>query len=225
MALSVSDINRALVAHRRLRDGEKLSRNDKSAIESFRGLHREASSLKEDPAVRDALKGALANDGAFLLEIKDNPLLSQHLKGLRQKGSATDAEMAQISKLAQKLSKAEDDAINATIGGLVLSGGVSTEALSSLSSYMDKERAIRTKSDVWAGFKSKAIAAGAFTLAAVAVPLSLWFPPLSGFAASLSGAAVQAVQLGSLVGGLLAGTAAGKVASKLTTKDEYGLRD
>lgn len=194
-------------------------------MEGFRGLYREAAVLKGDPAVREALKSALANDAAFLLDIPGNPLLSQHLKSLRQKGSATEAEIAQISTLAQKLSKAEDDAINATVSGLVLSGGVSTEALSSLSGYVDRERALRGKAETWAGFKSKTIAVAAFSVAVIAVPLSLWFPPLSGVVAGLSGAAVQAVQLGAVVGGLFAGAAAGRVAHKLSKPEGYGVGD
>lgn len=207
-APAIQDINLAVVAQGKRRDGARLNRKERRAIDAFRDLYRDTAEIKGSPALCNALSGVLDQSDT---NVASNPLLSQHLTSLRSKGAATDAEIGQIGKLASRLSEDEDDAISATLAQLSLQDGVSSSGLQSINGYLDTERAARS-SFVTSRKVTRGIVIGVATLgAAVAAPLLFWVTPLGGALAAMGSGAAAATQLGTVAGGFLAGGTVGSL--------------
>lgn len=226
-APSVQDINVALVATQKRKDGEKLSRSERRSVDAFRDLYRDANEVKSHPGLCHALEGVLANLPSNATDVADNPLLSQHLKALRAAGTATDAQIAQIKTLARKLSDGEDDGISTTLAQLTLNDGISKSALDDISQYLDAERSARS-SAVTAGRVKRGFAvAGTAVAGALLLPLLSWIPPIGAALTGLAGGAIQAVQIGTLAGGSIGGGTLGSLLGRSFTNSgaNYGVKD
>ncbi len=226
-APSVQEINTALVATQKRREGEKLSRSEKKAVASFRELYQDVSEIQARPGLCHALEGVLTGLPASATDVAANPLLSKHLEALRSAGGATDAQVAQIKTLARKVSESEDDAISTTLAQLSLSGGISKEALADVSEYLDTERSSRSGAVTAGRVKRGAAIVGSAVAGALLLPLVSWIPPVGAALAGLAGGAIQAVQIGTLAGGAVGG---GTLASLLgrsftNTGANYGVND
>ena len=224
---SVSDINLALVAQGKRKEGQKLEKREKEAISAFRNLYADAVEIKANPTLATALGNALEYSAPGSFDIPDNPLLTQHLKKLREQGCASDGEINQIANLAQHLSEDEDDAISATLAELTLKGSVSDAAVLNVKSYLDQARVARTKFVTSRKAGSVALKVGAAAATAAALPLLFWVTPLGGALATMSGGAASAVKLGTIgsgaVGGTILGTILGRGLDKAAAN--YGVRD
>ncbi len=217
---SIQDINLALVAQSKRQQGKRINRKERRAVDQLRDLYKDATDLK-GTQLGGALKSALATHVGTVSEITANPLLTQHLAGLRSRNSATDGEVGQIVKLAGRLSEDEDDAISTTLAHLGLNGTVSQEAVNNISGYLTNERASRRgfsrTRKIAGGLIKGGLLAGGILLA----PVLTWFFP----AGVVAGAA--AMKLGVVAGGLLAGGTAGALLGGRVGRaaNSYGVND
>jgi hypothetical protein len=158
-------------------------------------------------------------------EVPNNPELSEHLANLREKGSASDQEIAKIRELAGNLSFTEAKAIRETLKELV---GVSEPARASLDQYMWDE--VEKRAEHVEQSKKRSDIIGVTTLAStvVGVPVLNFMLATTGVDVSSGiNAAANGVQIALLAGEYLGGFALARfVASRLQRREEeYGESD
>jgi hypothetical protein len=212
----------AAISQKRAR-GQALTEKDKEVLGRVATQMVDAMEIPENGALRSILKRYLSNgeisqnEQAKLREalgdipdIKENMKLSQHLKALRAKGSATDEEIALIPKLAGKLSIVEDDAVYATLASLAIAKGISEPAAEMIQKYIERSRIDREK------YSNKQSSMGAFKrigligLTIVGITALFAVAPVAALGAS----GALALQLGVTVGALFGVNKAGEAVQK-----------
>src|SRR5688572_22684041 len=184
--MGVEELNLALVAERKRKEGESLSAEETATVFRFRDLYRDVSEIAERPGVRNALLDVLEHDLSFLTEVPANPLLAQHLRALRERNTPlTIADVRDVRELAKKLCDKEEEAISASMTAVALRAGAEPGALEALSSYVDGERAQRAAHQSGKKTRGWLAAIGIGATIALAVPLMFWFPPLGAAVAKL----------------------------------------
>lgn len=175
-AITLPEISHAIAAQRKMRDNQRLSRGDKKALDRYRSFYLQAGDMVSVPEIASAVKNLLAADD--LVEVSHNPLLSSHLKHLRDQGTASVSEVMKIQSFAGKLAIDEEDAINNALSYLRVTGGLSSEALSAADAYLTAGRAERDSHDSRRRV-GKGLLIGATLVTAAGIAVALWFPPLA----------------------------------------------
>jgi hypothetical protein len=234
------DVEALKAIHAKRASGKQLTAKEQETVSTaanavvdsleFEGNGALATIFKKmftDGTVSTAEQGKLYQALSPVPDLPANPKLMEHLKALRAKGTATDAEIEHCKKLAGKLSVAEDDAIYGTLAALAVAGGVSPDAATSISKWMDDQRIDREKYAI-GQTRNKALKRLGMTLGAVAALGAIFaLTPVGGALMILGGAGAMAAKFGIATGGVYGALKASEKMSQVNDQRmrEYGVKD
>lgn len=207
--LTEQDLEKMAAIQQKRLAGKALTADDRAVMGRVADMVVDTIEIPENEALRSILRRFMTNGEISAKEqgqlrealgdipdIKENPQLTAHLKALRAKGFATDAEIDQIPKLAGKLSVHEDDAIYATLASLAIARGISEPAAEKIQQFIERGRIDREKFTNKQGAAASAKRIGLVALAVLGITALFAVAPV----AALGSAGAFAAQLGLTVG-------------------------
>lgn len=211
------DLDRFKQIHEKQAQGKTLTDQEREVVGRVANAVIDTVEINANESLRNVLRKYLVNGElnakeqaqlqealGEIPELKKNKPLESHLRAIRAKGYATDAEVEQIKKLTGKLSDAEDTAIYNTLAAIALTQGVSEKSAKSISEWLDRGRIERAKYGMRQNVVGTLKRIGLVALAIVGLSLAFAAAPIG------AGAAIMALKTGVLFGSAFGAIKAGE---------------